>query len=479
MKYLKKIIIKNFQSHKNSIIDFSPGLNIIVGPSDSGKSAVIRAIKWALYNEPAGDYFIREGEKEASVTLEFSNNIKIKRLRSKSKNVYVICQDDNELVFEGFGNKVPQEIIDLIGIEKIPLDTNESNAINLGEQLEGAFLLSEKSSTRASAIGRLVGVDLIDDALKDTLKDLRNISMEKKTISESIKNTEDELITFNYLDDLKNSISQLEEVSNNIRKKYKIKTNYLIILNNYKKIYEYKASLDLTLNNLGDIDLIEKTVFQLENKNKDLKLYINLNLRLKEYKSGLSYNRDLLEKLINNEVIENSVDLIKKNIVKLQKLKNICSKLNYYQTEIKKTSKNIERLKEVNIVENKINLVNINLEKYEKLKKAKKDITFLYKSIKIGEEYLNKLQYLGNIDRLAREITILTGKLEKIINSTNTLNKIRVELDDYINLLNESKDNIYINLEKYQILLKQNDTCPFCLSIITEDKIDHIIKHYT
>ena len=51
MIYLKRVRLENFQSHKNSIIDFDRGLNVIVGPSDSGKSAIIRAIKWALYNE--------------------------------------------------------------------------------------------------------------------------------------------------------------------------------------------------------------------------------------------------------------------------------------------------------------------------------------------------------------------------------------------------------------------------------------------
>ena len=59
MKYLKQITLKNFQSHKDSTIQLDRGLNAIIGPSDSGKSAIIRAIKWVLYNEPSGDFFIR------------------------------------------------------------------------------------------------------------------------------------------------------------------------------------------------------------------------------------------------------------------------------------------------------------------------------------------------------------------------------------------------------------------------------------
>ena len=60
---IDKIILENFQSHKYSELEFVEGLNAIIGSTDSGKTAIFRAIKWALYNEPQGDYFVREGEE--------------------------------------------------------------------------------------------------------------------------------------------------------------------------------------------------------------------------------------------------------------------------------------------------------------------------------------------------------------------------------------------------------------------------------
>ena len=44
-------------------------------PSDQGKSAIIRGIKWALFNEPSGDFYKRR-RKECSVTVIFNDNIK-------------------------------------------------------------------------------------------------------------------------------------------------------------------------------------------------------------------------------------------------------------------------------------------------------------------------------------------------------------------------------------------------------------------
>ena len=52
MRYVRRITLENFQSHKHTEMEFGPELNVIVGPSDSGKSAIIRALKWVMYNEP-------------------------------------------------------------------------------------------------------------------------------------------------------------------------------------------------------------------------------------------------------------------------------------------------------------------------------------------------------------------------------------------------------------------------------------------
>lgn len=48
MKQITNLLIENFQSHSRSEFDFGKGLTVIIGPSDNGKSAVLRAMRWAL-----------------------------------------------------------------------------------------------------------------------------------------------------------------------------------------------------------------------------------------------------------------------------------------------------------------------------------------------------------------------------------------------------------------------------------------------
>lgn len=98
MIFIKSIEIENFQSHKYSKLDFSENLNVIVGPSDNGKSAIIRALKWVLFNEPKGTEFIRYGENFCRVSIILSDGSKIIRERTKTKNLYKLIKNSNETV---------------------------------------------------------------------------------------------------------------------------------------------------------------------------------------------------------------------------------------------------------------------------------------------------------------------------------------------------------------------------------------------
>ncbi|MGI5879376.1 MAG: chromosome segregation protein SMC [Syntrophomonadaceae bacterium] len=70
--YLRKIDIKGFKSFADhTIIDFQPGINIIVGPNGCGKSNVVDAIRWVL-----GEANIRNlrGQKSEDVIFNGTDN---------------------------------------------------------------------------------------------------------------------------------------------------------------------------------------------------------------------------------------------------------------------------------------------------------------------------------------------------------------------------------------------------------------------
>jgi len=143
--------VTNFQSHSASLLTFHAGVNVIVGASDTGKTSLVRALRWTIYNKPGGDEFIAYGETTASVRIQF-DDIEITRVKGGLKNLYFL--GDTELV--GFGQDVPTEEARAINL----------NEINLQQQLDGSFLLADSAGAVARTLNRIINLDKIDSSLQ-------------------------------------------------------------------------------------------------------------------------------------------------------------------------------------------------------------------------------------------------------------------------------------------------------------------------
>ncbi|TFZ39801.1 hypothetical protein E4100_07140 [Soehngenia longivitae] len=478
MKYITKLILENFQSHKYSELVFNGGMNVIIGPSDSGKSAIIRALKWVLYNEPSGDYFIRENENQCSVTIHTNDGFILKRYRTRSKNGYSLTYPNGEeLTFEGIGNSVPNEIVETIGIQKIQLDSDESASINIGEQLEGPFLLSEKTSTRANAIGRLVGVNILDDAIKETAKDIKNINSKKKNLEESLDNINNELESFNYLDQLTSTYKELKDKLNLLEYKNKKLEKLLTLKSNLNSILSNKKNAEAILNNLKNLYRIE-TLF--EKLSKELIKYYNFE---KTHEKLTFYNQKIMvtEKILNSLIDLSKVDRTYNNLGYKIKSYNEFTLLYAKYNKLKK-DKNIymnlmdslEHIDQVNNIYNdlylKTNTYLKILQYNSRLIEIKKKIHYIYQI----NDRLNKFTEKTNIE----EITLRIKLLVDLVSFNNKILKLQKDItrsSEIIKKLNEDMNTI---VYKYKNILSKYEKCPYCLSDINKDKIEHIIKYH-
>lgn len=479
MRYIKQVILENFQSHKYSVIDLSSQLNVIVGPSDSGKSAIIRGIKWVLYNEPSGDYFIKEGETYSAVTLIFGDNVKVKRYRSKTKNAYYLYnQDGDELKFEGFGTRVPEEIINMIGIEKIFLDGDQTNAINLGEQLEGSFLISERGATRASAIGRLVGVNVIDDALKETLRDSRNTSITMRHLEDSIIKLETELKEYNYLDDLNSRINKLENFQKIIHHKEekldKLKelNNSLIDTNN--NLIKVRSYLD----RLNKIDKLEEIVKKINDVNFTYNIFRNKQNVLRNVKENIRENTHHINKFKELDKVIGQYNRLSNLCRHKNNLINLNNKYTNSKSDIKTMTTISNSLTELDKIEYNISQLSDKMYNLLELNNIESKLVKTRKNINIGIEYISKLQNINRIDSLYSDLKKKEIYLNKLILLKSKYKDINNGLKKDQLLLQNSKNEMDNLLVKYKEILEQQEICPFCLSNINEDKIEHIINHY-
>lgn len=168
---LEKLTLRNFQAHKKLEIEFDKRLTVIVGPSDVGKSAVIRALSWVMRNSPDGDAFIRHGAEDAVVTLRVDGSV-VMRSRGKEGNTYTHESED----FKAFGKDVPDPIKDLLRVADI----------NFQEQHDSPFWFSESSGEVSRQLNQIVNLGIIDQTLGFLNAELRKQRGSLELIAERI-----------------------------------------------------------------------------------------------------------------------------------------------------------------------------------------------------------------------------------------------------------------------------------------------------
>lgn len=327
---IQRLKIKNIQSHKENEFEFSQGINAIVGSSNNGKTAILRAISWIKDNRPLGIDTLASHwivDDKGNLTDEIIAEIvtdsgKITRRRTKDKNQYII----NDKVLNVVKYDVPQEV------EK----TLKLTSTNVQKQLDSPFLLSESNGEIAKYFNKIVHLDIIDKILGNAE------SIRRKTNQEIIHNEQE--------------IEQLEKKVNNfdfldVAKKL---SSRIAILNSENK--EFSDNSKEIINSMNKYDEYVKKIINLDEQ-KNIISEIESNLR-------------------KSEVICSDKDELKKHIDQVEEFKlydfdeekNIISKIEYYN------SLNVEISDTMFSIQNNIEI-----------------IQQCYKNISSHEEEINKL----------------------------------------------------------------------------------------
>lgn len=285
---LKKLQLNNFQSHRNTVLEFSEGLNCITGSSHVGKSALVRGLKFLLFNEFDKKY-VTWGEDICSVKALFDNGIELTRERNGSINRYVLKKDKVEDVFENFGTDVPKKIIDVLQIYKAQFDADKFVNLNIMEQHDNFFLLNESDTFRAKAIGSLIGLHYVDSATRSLLADIKENKALKVSLEKNIEDRKKNLDCFkeicNYeqvyqvsidllkkIKDLNENLKKLEVVQQDIVNFQQKQKSFDLSVERYKNFDENKAERLFDI--LKEADKLESLIYEIisfERKATDFK----------------------------------------------------------------------------------------------------------------------------------------------------------------------------------------------------------------
>ncbi len=289
---IKALTIKNIQSHKGTEITFDPGVNIIVGPSDSGKTAILRALRWLIRNQPSGDVLRSNWGGESVVHIETDTD-RIDRWKHNYENAYRL----NTTTFEAIRTDVPQEVNEALNMGEV----------NLQRQLDSPFLISETAGDVAKHFNRVARLDKIDTGLQNVNRWITQIVKilefkrgEKDRYTEQLKQ-------YDHLEKFEASVEVLEALEQrrntlvrNVATIKRLLTSYQQVekditdltesikeeskIDSILDLYDDRKSFEEKINGINSIlDSIEESNTELNQLNKLVKLEGQVGTILKLY----------------------------------------------------------------------------------------------------------------------------------------------------------------------------------------------------
>ncbi|MFA5048694.1 MAG: AAA family ATPase [Patescibacteria group bacterium] len=347
---LNKIQIQNFQIHENVELSFCPGINLIVGVSEHGKSAIFRALYWLIENKPDGSEYCSfwnrdlKGNivKDISVSSWWDNGV-LAHKRDSKVNGYVL----NDQEFTALNRAVPDEVLRMLNL----------NEVNVQKQDDRQYLLFETEGEVARVFNKMVRLDTIDLVLSSVKSKARKASSELKVFEEEQVRLVEELVQYKNLDAVVSLIdsTQILETSNQEDEKQKT------VLNGLLSEYEVNEKI---IDGLGFIEEVDDLISQFETLNSenlvDRQRELQLSDDLKEYENNVKVI-DVWEQVKEVEALIKEAEDIQTDINDISKRQvGLSNDLEYFRTQ--------RRIKKELLFVNEIEVDILNLEKeYQEL----------------------------------------------------------------------------------------------------------------
>lgn len=475
---IKTIKIVNFQSHEYSIIDLDRGVNVIVGKTDSGKSAIIRALRWLFFNEPRGTDFIRNGEDEVKVEILYDDGYIVRRIRNKKVNGYEIEINSEVETYYGIGTDVPQEVINITGVKKIKFsESNDPVMINFQNQHDGAFMLNDSPAQKAKSIGYISKVNVIDEAIRKANQYEQSSKQVKRQLDEQLQNNIDELKKYDTLDDEINKLDILKSKLNELKSKSSHLDNLSNIRNNY---FEINNSIFLGLNYIAKFNNFDNLIKIFQNLNKKydgINALENKLLQFRNNNASIEECNTLLVKLKNLDNYRRLLIEVEIKINKLQTLNKIYSEILRINNIIYETNLNIKQTESIDQIRLLVNKLSNNLNVISSLTNLNERLFNANEQFKCLDEYIIKLDIKNAIDiynkiydmrSLHELLTKLNSNYKAYIREFSAVN------NDYDIINNQFK---YL-IEQYINLISEAKKCPLCGSLMDDEHLNSIKKEY-
>jgi len=352
---ITKLAITNFQSYEKAVI-YPGSINIIIGRNNSGKTAILRALRLLFFNEPEGSDFVRYGAKDAIVEVVYDGHV-IKRVKG-AQNIYEL----DGSVFSNFGRDIPQEIVSVLGFSAVKVD-RKVYELNYESAHEAPFFVSETQVTAGkifSKLGEKVIGDLVvlDLAINAANSELRKLNTELAVLSKQKENVLNEVSKYSKLDEIDLQVCRDQLIF------YEKLSYHLETVKNIKQELDLCDKDILLYEQLIDVDVakLEEDFYLMSRLQEQLDMLMNVE-------DELNYIERNMKSV--NELVNVDMSVLESQIFELQGLQESLASLSKLQQDLSTVDFEMSRVE---------SLISSNLKEYEaSLEDYKKWLVFQQK----------------------------------------------------------------------------------------------------
>lgn len=232
------LTLKNFQKHKKLSLDLEQ-ITTIIGPSDAGKSAILRAFRWVCLSRPSGSEFIRKGSRLCRVTLD-EDEMRIIRTKSDGENTYTVQEKEPATPtgstgsYKALKGTVPEEVAKILNVDEV----------NFQKQLDGPFWLNLTPGEVGKELNSLMNLDRMDSLLSHIASQLRSHQTKETLLIEQEDQTIKKLKTLDWLEEAEKIDAEIELLSGRMRLTYDLTDRLESLLD---KVERLEASIPSAL----------------------------------------------------------------------------------------------------------------------------------------------------------------------------------------------------------------------------------------
>lgn len=424
--------IKDFQSLKKAYIELTPGITVITGATNNGKSAIIRAIDSALFNL-GDDTMVRGGQRYYGIKISNGSHTMLMARDNVGKNEKTAYQFDEGTVQKKVGRGQLEEVSRMFNIREVKMNNGTKMKINFWYQNDKPFLM-DKTAGQLYEFLSLSSCDNYARVLKSLGSDVKSINSDINTLTTEI-NTYKSLIN-----DKKDFLSKNDgfdlvyQEALDVDAMGDLHSNTSTILDDIdtyscsvQRLNGLKSKIDdkLSAINMGSIRSLYSDIDSINSKVDEM---CELLSYIDDIGSSISRLSDMHRDL--HQMIEDSNSSIAEFSSLLSGVENISSDLDNIYVEMVDVDRNANYVDSLNI--------------------KHKDI-------------LNSM--CVDIDKISSDIATLDSFSSEVVSHENCLVDVGIAkgvLDSYVQMVNDLKTKVSESNVEFEQLKKDIGYCPYC-----------------